>query len=68
MLLMAVPKLSMKLAGKKKKLRDYLNSQFSHFLEMPAFVDSLPGHLFPDDASQRRLPTVIRRLKDLASL
>lgn len=51
-----------------KKLRRYLNSEVSRLLATPAFVDSLPGHLFPDHASQLRLTTVIRRLKDLASL
>jgi hypothetical protein len=51
-----------------KNLRDYLNSQLSALLATPAFIDALPGHLFPDQASQLRLTTVIRRLKDLASL
>jgi hypothetical protein len=51
-----------------KGLRDYLSSQFSRLLATPEFIDSLPGHLFPDQASQLRLPAVISRLKDLASL
>ena len=34
----------------------------------PEFIDSLPGHLFPDQSSQLRLPAVISRLKDLSSL
>ncbi|HVW09238.1 MAG TPA: hypothetical protein VHC90_11690 [Bryobacteraceae bacterium] len=51
-----------------EELRDYLSSQFSTLLAMPAFIDSLPGHLFPDPASQQQLTTVIRRLKELAAL
>jgi predicted nucleotidyltransferase len=49
-------------------LRSWLSSQFSDLLATPAFVDSLPGHLFPDRASQARLSAVIRRLEGFASI
>lgn len=51
-----------------KKLRDYFRSHLSHLLATPEFADSLPEHLLPDHASQARLTTVIRRIKELASL
>lgn len=35
---------------------------------LEAFTGALPGYLLPDDASQSRIATVIRRLHDLAAV
>jgi hypothetical protein len=48
-------------------LREYLHAEIAGLLAAPGFVDSLPGYLLPDAASQARLGTVLRRLKAIAS-
>jgi len=47
-------------------LKGYLAKRFSHLLDERLFLDSLPGHLPPDQASQARLSHVIERVKDIA--
>jgi hypothetical protein len=34
----------------------------------PAFVDALPGYLFPDQASQARISILLERLKKIAAV
>ena len=48
-------------------LREYLHAEITRLLAAPAFIDALPGYLFPDAASQARITTVLRRLKAVAS-
>jgi predicted nucleotidyltransferase len=47
-------------------LRGYLASSFQKLLRTPDFIEALPGHLSPDDASQRRLELVMARIEALA--
>ncbi len=47
-------------------LRRYLSERIALFLRTDEFLDCLPGHLPPDDASQQRAPMVLERLKALA--
>jgi hypothetical protein len=54
--------------GASPALQAYLQAQFAMLLAARGFVDALPGHLSPDDASQARLPIVLARLRALASL
>lgn len=49
-------------------LREYLHAQISELLATQKFIDALPGYLLPDAASQARITTVLRRLRELASL
>ena len=49
-------------------LRDYIVMRISRFLQVPKFVEALPGHLPGDAASQARLPIVIDRLRQIAAL
>ena len=49
-------------------LRRYLSEQFTGLVNTNDFLDSVPGHLPADGASQQRVPEVIRRLRDLARL
>jgi hypothetical protein len=50
------------------ELRAYLGERFSALLAARAFKDALPGHLPSDVASQERLPALLARLQELASL
>ena len=45
------------------KLRQYLAKRFKGFLSTRSFMDSLPGHLMPDLASQDRLPMLLERIE-----
>lgn len=54
--------------GASRELQAYLQAQFAMLLAARGFVDALPGHLSPDDASQARLSVVLARLRSLASL
>ncbi len=47
-------------------LRRYLAKRFSTLLETQSFLDSLPGHLPPDEASQLRSRHVLERAKAIA--
>jgi hypothetical protein len=47
------------------ELRLYVANIFKQFLTQSAFIDALPGHLSPDEASRDRYPIVLQRLKDL---
>lgn len=50
------------------ELRAYLGHQIAAFLACPAFVESLPGHLPPDTASQARTPELLAKLQALSAL
>lgn len=45
-----------------------MNSAYNSNLEMIRHVESLPGHLLPDEASQERLPKIIQRLEEIAKI
>lgn len=49
-------------------LKQHLAQRFRALLTERDFMDALPGHLPGDDASQARLPILIRRLETLAEL
>ena len=52
--------------GSSPELRRYVASMFIKFLNQLTFLDALPGHLSPDEASRGRYPLVLQRLKELA--
>lgn len=60
------------LLGELKKtdpaVRSYLGKSIAHLLANRNFLDSLPGHLPGDIASQQRLPILDARLRALATL
>ena len=56
------------LASERKDLRQYVSESIADLLQRPSFVDTLPGHLPPDAASQARLPLLMERLKQIAAL
>ncbi len=49
-------------------LRRYLALQFTSLLNNPEFIDSIPGHLLPDEASQARVSIIIARLSLIAKM
>ena len=46
-------------------LQKYLSKEFGALLSNRDFLDALPGHLFPDSASQQRLGLVVKRMQQL---
>jgi hypothetical protein len=48
-------------------VRAYVASELQQLLETRAFLDALPGFLFPDAASQGRYPLLLERLQALAA-
>jgi hypothetical protein len=55
-------------ADAKGEIRNYVAAGFDELVKTSRFLDALPGHLSPDDASQRRLPQLIERYLKIASL
>lgn len=51
-----------------RAVREHLADQFSALLSNDDFLDSLPGHLPGDAASQARMPLLYGRLEVIASL
>ncbi len=62
------PELPAEVKGAEPALRNYLADSFARLLRTPDFVEALPGHLPPDEASQRRRLLVMKRLEALARL
>lgn len=56
------------LAAERNDLRQFVATRIAAMLEAPAFLDALPGHLPPDNASQLRLPLLTERLRQIAAL
>ena len=49
-------------------VKRYLAEQFRRLLEKDEFLDALPGHLPPDEASQQRVPIVEDRMRQIADI
>lgn len=47
-------------------LKDFIIKSFQGFLADELFLDALPGHLLPDQASQARRSIVLERIKKIA--
>ena len=60
------PTLPAEVAGADPALRHFLAARFSMLLASEAFLEAIPGHLNPDDASQGRMPTVLERISAIA--
>jgi hypothetical protein len=54
-------------AASPPALRNYLADEVSQLLANQGFLDAMPGHLPPDPASQRRLPMVLDRLRQICA-
>ncbi len=61
------PELITEVENAHSSLREYLHNQFSVLLADRDFLQALPGHLLPDQASQERIGIVLERLRRIAS-
>jgi predicted nucleotidyltransferase len=52
----------------EEKIKRYLADQFKLILEKDEFLDALPGHLPPDEASQQRVLIVEDRMRQIADI
>lgn len=50
------------------EVREFLALRFGAMLAEPRFLQALPGHLPPDNASQARLPDLEQKLRKIAGL
>jgi hypothetical protein len=51
-----------------KPLSSYIADTMAAYVKNEAFLGSLPGHLLPDAASQKRLPGLIEKIHSLAAI
>lgn len=56
------------LRAAEEEVRRYVATEVGGFLRRYEFVDMLPGALTPDAASQARLPLLMARLNEIASI
>ena len=50
-----------------RPVRDYMSAEIRRYLTDGRFLDSLPGHLSSDAASQARLPALLETLRGLSA-
>lgn len=62
------PELIDELRSATPELRTYVAEKFCGLIADRAFLDTIPGYLLPDAASQARVGIVIERLQSLATL
>ena len=62
------PELRDEVAGAPAQLRAYAAGRCAALLNAPAFLDALPGLIFPDESQAARLMILTQRLEQLAAL
>jgi predicted nucleotidyltransferase len=62
------PEIISEIRSSPDDLKDFLSRTFRTLLANDEFLDSIPGHLSPDRASQTRLPLLIKRLREIADM
>ena len=62
------PEIVSEIRSSSDDLKDFLSRTFRNLLINDEFLDSIPGHLSPDRASQSRLPLLIKRLGEIAGM
>ena len=62
------PEIVDEVGAAREEVRAFLSQRFRDFLLNREFLDALPGHLMPDQASQQRIPMLMGRIKALAEL
>ena len=62
------PEIVSEIRSSADDLKDFLSQTCRTLLANDEFLDSIPGHLSPDHASQTRLPLLIRRLEEIAEI
>ncbi len=51
-----------------EEVQEFLSRTFGEFLHNRSFLDALPGHLLPDQASQQRIPILMKRIQAIATI
>ena len=49
-------------------LKDFIIKSFQGFLADELFLEALPGHLLPDQASQGRRSIILKRMEQIVEL
>ena len=62
------PEIVEEIEGADIGIKEYLVNEFKKLLEDQYFLESISGHLFPDQASQGRQPIIITRLNEIANI
>jgi predicted nucleotidyltransferase len=62
------PELAGEVRTAPTRARNFVSRTFSEFLQNRDFLDSLPGHLMPDPASQKRIPILMERIREIAKV
>lgn len=62
------PEIVAEVSSAPPEVTAFLTKSFKEFLLKRDFLDSLPGHLLPDSASQRRLPLLMARIRAVAEI
>jgi len=62
------PEIVSEIRSSSDDLKDFLSRTFRILLVNDEFLDSIPGHLSTDRASQTRLPLLIKRLGEIAEM
>jgi len=60
------PELADEVRSAPAEVKAFLSKSFRDFLLKRDFLDSLPGYLMPDSASQRRIPLLMERIRAVA--
>lgn len=50
------------------ELKAFLAAEVQNFLNNDTFMEALPGHLLPDEASQARIKIILQRLRRIAKI
>lgn len=61
------PEIVDEVACSEKTLKSYLAQRFEKLLKTREFIEALPGHLPPDEASQSRIPIIMRRMRSVGA-
>jgi hypothetical protein len=62
------PELATEVRASEAELKAYLRQQFGKMVNDPTFVESIQGHLLPDETSQERKNEVLRVLRQFVTL
>jgi len=60
------PELVEEVRSAAEEVKGFLSRSFRAFLGDRLFLEALPGHLLPDSASQRRVPLLMERIREMA--
>ena len=53
------------IASESRDIQLFLSRALERFMDNRSFLESLPGHLPPDDASQARIPIILQRIDQM---